>query len=130
MKETNISLAFSREFQGRMTARNAESRIGREAGELAPYDLLLGALGSCYYATFVDITKRMRIAYESAVIDIHGVKREEVPETLQTVTIVLTLKGAVDDQKFRRAAQLAAKYCSIRETIQKVADISLEVRFS
>lgn len=97
---------------------------------MAPYDLMLGALGACYYSTFVGIADKMRLDYERAEITIHGVKREEVPTTLKTVDMVFTLYGAADQKGFERAANLAAKYCSVHETIAKVADIKLELKFA
>ena len=92
--------------------------------------MMLGALGACYYATFLDIARKMRLQYTSATVDISGVKREEVPTTLQTVDMKVIIHGAADEKGFDRAAQLAAKYCSVHETIAKVATIKLDVSFA
>ena len=130
MSETKISLKFDRTFSGELTADNGSARIGKgNENTLRPYDLMLGALGSCYYATFVDIADKMRLAYEGADVFVRGVKREEVPTTLKTVNMVFTIHGALDQKGFERAAALAAKYCSVYETIGKVADINLELKF-
>lgn len=130
MSETRVSLRFSRQFEGVLEAEGAKADIGRKTeGRLAPYDLMLGALGSCYYSTFVGIADKMKLAYERADIAIHGVKREEVPTTLKTVDMVFTIHGAADRKGFERAAELAAKYCSVHETISKVAEITLKLAF-
>ncbi len=131
MSETNVKLRFTREFDGWLEAEHGSAKIGKaEEGKLRPYDLMLGALGACYYATFVGIADKMKLAYDRVEIDIHGVKREEVPTTLKTVDMVLKVYGAEDSKGFERASDLAAKYCSVHETISKVAEISLKVEFA
>ena len=130
MSETRGPLKFERQFEGVLEAEGAQAPVGKKTeGRLAPYDLLLGALGSCYYATFVGLADKMRLAYSRADIAIHGVKREEAPATLKTVDMVLTIHGASEGKGFQRAAELAAKYCSVHETIARVAEIRLEVVF-
>ena len=129
MAQINVGLEFGREFEGELKTARAGAAIGMGDGQLRPYDMLLGALGACYYSTFVDIAKKMRLEYEGASIDISGVKRQEVPTTLATVDRVFTIRGVSDQKPFRRAADLAAKYCSVYETVSKVAEIRLDVRF-
>lgn len=131
MSETTVNLRFSRQFEGVLEAEGATADIGKKTeGRLAPYDLMLGALGSCYYATFVGIADKMKLAYEGADIRVHGVKREEVPTTLRTVEMRVIIRGATDQKGFDRAAELAAKYCSVHETISRVADITLKLEFA
>jgi len=125
--ETKVKLEFGNEFEGTLLAGNGTVDIGRQEGALGPYDLLLGALGACYYSTFLDIAKKMRLEFERAEIGIRGVKREEVPTTLKTVEILFTVFGAKGDKGFSRAAELAAKYCSVHETVSKVAEINLHL---
>ena len=130
MSETRIGMTFEREFSGELKAEKGRAHIGKGSdNSLKPYDLMLGALGSCYYHTFVDIADKMRLEYESARIGIHGVKREEVPTTLKTVDMEFVIHGAKDQKGFERAAELAAKYCSVHETISKVADIKIDLKF-
>lgn len=129
MAKTKVRLDFSTQLDGTLSFARGKARVGKFGDGMAPYDMLLGALGGCYYATFLDIAQKMRLEYESASIDITGVKREEVPTTLKTVTMVFTIKGAKDEKGFARAAELAGKYCSVHETIKQVADITLETVF-
>lgn len=131
MSETRVKLEFGRNFEGKLTADFGEVLIGKkQEGRLRPYDLMLGALGSCYYATFVDIADKMRLEYEKAEVAIHGIKREEVPTTLRTVDMVFTVYGAKEQKGFERASELAAKYCSVHETISQVAEINLKLQFA
>lgn len=127
MAQTTVRLDFDNTFAGTLTAQRGSAQIGRTEGTLAPYDMLLGALGACYYATFLDIAKKMRLSYQRVGIDITGVKREEVPTTLKTVDIAFTIRGAKGEKGFQRAAELAAKHCSVHETLSKVAEMSLRV---
>lgn len=130
MSEVSVSINFNNEFEGVMQAKNAQVQIGREEGQLKPYDMMLGALGSCYYATFLDVAKKMRLEYQHADIDIKGIKREEVPTTLKEVSMIFTIFGAAEEKGFDRASKMAAKYCSVHETIAQVADIQIELKFS
>ena len=130
MAQINVGLEFGREFEGELKTARAGAAIGMGEGQLRPYDMLLGALGACYYSTFVDIAKKMRLEYEGASLEINGVKREEVPTTLSEVDMVFTIRGASDQKAFRRAGELAARYCSIHETVSKVAEIRLDIRFA
>ena len=127
MSETTVKLGFTNEFEGTLTAKNGAVKVGKGEGMLAPSELLLGALGGCFYSTFLGIARKMRLEFEGAAFSIHGVKREEVPTTLKTVDIVFTIRGAKGEKGFQRAAELAAKHCSVHETLSKVAEMSLRV---
>lgn len=130
MQEITVSLQFGTELDGTLRAGERQLTVGKERGGFSPYEMLLGALGSCYYSTFIGIARKMRLEYAGADIAIHGVKRDEIPTTLKTVDMVLTVRGARDEKGFDRASQLAAKHCSVHETISKVADIALSLRFA
>ena len=130
MTEIDVTLKFERAFKGELQAKNTTVPIGSEAGTLAPYDMMLGALGSCYYANFRGIAEKMRLAYERVEISVHGVKREEIPTLLQEVEMVVTVYGAPEQNGFARAAELSGKYCSVHETIAQVAKIHTELRFA
>ena len=125
-----ITATFTSDFQGELHATRAQAAIGRSEGELLPYDMLLGALASCYYATFVDIMKKKRVAYDRCEIQVSGVKRDEIPTTLETCDLSITIHGAADEKGFAQAADLAAKYCSIYQTIAQVAEMSYTLSFA
>ena len=62
MSAINVKLNFGRAFEGVLEAKNATAAIGKDKeGKLRPYDLMLGALGACYYATFVGIADKMKL---------------------------------------------------------------------
>lgn len=129
---TEVFETFKNSFEGELRFEHGQLKIGRDAGMAQPYDLLLGALGACYYATFLGIVEKKRLHFAGAELKIVGQKREEVPTTLKTVQMDVCLKGVdpADQHQFEKSAELAAKYCSIHETIQKVGDIEIKLSFA
>jgi putative redox protein len=104
--------------------------IGSEPGEFYPYDLLLGALSACFHSTLHDILEKRKVEIPRIEIIVTGEKRTEVPTTLEWVNMDITVTGDVNEKQFLRSVDLAAKYCSIHETISKVAKVSHEVKFT
>ena len=104
-------------------------KIGGNEGELFPYDMLLGALSSCFYYTLLEIIQKRNDDVPDIEIVVTGEHREEIPPTLERVNMDITVFGKVDEKQFLRFLDLAAKYCSIHETISKVATIAHEVHF-
>lgn len=95
--------------------------IGTMPDQFAPYDLLLGALSACFYSTLGDVLEKKRMPAERIEILLSGEKRDQIPMLLQWVKMEIHVYGEIDHQQFEKAVQLAAKYCSIHETIKQVA---------
>lgn len=127
----HVQLKFNNEFRGQLVGQSGQVGIGKGDNTFLPYELLLGALGSCLYATFLDVVKKMRLDYETCTLDIDWEKREEVPTTLKWAKIDVVIKGQTPDKedKYRHAFQLATEYCSIFVTLSHVAQITYEVTF-
>jgi len=104
--------------------------IGSKPGEFYPYDLLLGALSSCFYYTLYEILEKRKVEIPIVEIVVTGEKRTETPTTLEWVNLDITVTGNVDEKQFLRSVDLAGKYCSIHTTISKVAKMSHEVKFN
>ena len=104
--------------------------IGPNPGEFFPYDLLLGALSSCFYYTLIEILEKRKEQIPAIEIIVTGEKRTEVPTTLEWVKLDITVTGEVNQKQFLRSVDLAGKYCSIHETISKVARMTHEVKFN
>ncbi|HBH13085.1 MAG: hypothetical protein XD91_0674 [Clostridiales bacterium 38_11] len=124
-----VELSFQQEFKGRLTADNHTIDIGNEKGSLAPYDMLLGALASCYYSTFLDVAVKKRIPFDKAEIIVTGEKRTEIPTTLEWVNLDITIYGAKSQKGIMKAGEMAAKYCSVYQTISHVADMKWSISF-
>ncbi|MBN2853657.1 MAG: OsmC family protein [Clostridia bacterium] len=129
METTSIEFDYGNRFYGVMHAPRAEINIGNRENQLSPYDMMFGALSSCLYATFLGITYKKKISFDSARMIITGEKRETIPTTLKWVNIKIIIKNPEDEDKFTKSFELATKYCSVFETIKQVADMSYEVLF-
>lgn len=129
MKKKEVKMKFGKEFLGELVANKGSAAVGLHQNTLEPYDMLFGALGSCYYSTFLDVAKKKRIDFDYAEIHIEGVKRDTPPTTLEWVKVKLDVKNSSNNLGLEKAAALAAKYCSVYVTISKVADISWEINF-
>jgi len=124
-----VALHFSDGFRGTLTAPKGTIPIGNEEGGLQPYNLLLGALGSCFYTTFLAIATKKRLIFTEASLTISGHKRDEIPLTLDYVEMKMVVTGASDEEGIRKSAELGTEYCSIHATVSKVAKIKLTVEF-
>ncbi|MBN2504893.1 MAG: OsmC family protein [Bacilli bacterium] len=126
----NIEIKWEKGFSGTMTSPNGSIAIGEKENGMDPYHLLFGALASCFYATFLSIAEKKRLAFASSKVEVSGYKQDtgEV-RTLQEVFIKLTLVDPSDEAQLEKAALLGTKFCSVHETISKVAKINLEVVF-
>lgn len=129
MAVRDVEVKFSREFKGVLDTGQTRAAVGKEPGELAPYDMLFAALASCLYATFLDIVDKKKIDFQSAKVLVTGEKREEVPTTLKWVKVKYEIEGSDNEKGLMRSADLAAKYCSIYQTLSQVAEMSWELEY-
>jgi putative redox protein len=124
-----VELSFQQEFKGQLIADNHTIEIGDDKGSLAPYDMLLGALASCYYSTFLDVANKKKIRFDKAEMTVTGEKREEIPTTLKWVNLDIRIYGASSQTGIVKAGEMAAKYCSVYQTIAHVADMKWDISF-
>ncbi|MBN2557884.1 MAG: OsmC family protein [Clostridia bacterium] len=129
MAVQEIKIKFGNGFNGELIAKNGTVAVGGTEGTLAPYDMLLGSLAACLYSTFLDVVEKKRIVFDGADVTVTGEKRNEIPTTLKYVKVTIEVRDVSDEKGVLKAAGLATKYCSVYETISKVADIDLEVKF-
>jgi putative redox protein len=129
MKTDPVSLTFANTFVGSATSPSGRVVIGDQPDGMMPYHLLYAAIGSCFYATFLSVANKKKLTFESATIDVSGVKREQIPTTLETLHVVFKIKNPSDKEQLTVAAELGAKYCSIHEMVTKVATVTMEVLF-
>lgn len=120
-----IQAVYGPDFSGKMTADNATLSVGVDEGTFLPYDLLLGGLSACFYATYLSIAEKMQLPFDRFEITVTGEKREETPQTLKYVKLDVVITGAdlECEKKYRRAIDLAGRYCSVYQTIGCVADM-------
>lgn len=130
MAVLNMEVSFKDGFKGIAKAPQAEIAVGVDKGEVLPYDMLFGALASCLYATFMDVVEKKKITYDTCTVRVSGEKRSVVPATLEWVNVVFEIEGLLNGKEkgVVKSAELATKYCSIYQTIGKVAKMSFEVK--
>lgn len=124
-----IKMDFENTYVGTMSSPKGQIKIGSQEGGFRPYNLLFGALGACFYATFLSIVEKKRLTFEKATVEISGRHRDAQIATLEYVQIKITIYKPSDEKQFTRSVELGAKYCSIHETISQVAQIEEVVEF-
>jgi len=129
MKTDNVKLQFTNTFVGSMSSPSGRVVLGQQPDGMAPYHLLYGAVGSCFYSTFLSITTKKRLTFKDASLEVSGIKRDTIPATLEYLKIEFTIRGGSNQEQLKESAELGAKHCSIHETISKVAKIDLVVKF-
>ena len=105
-------------------------KIGEQEGGMYPYHLLFGALATCFYSTFLVIAQKKRLSFDNAELEVSGHKGtgKEI-NLLEQVTIKMTITNPSNEKGLHKSAELGAKFCSIHETISKVANIDLVIVF-
>lgn len=121
---------YQNDFNGEMESPKGKVLIGDQDNGQRPYNLLFGALGGCYYHTFLEIATKKRLSFDGATLEIDGIRRSEAPYTLSNVIMKFNIKNPSNEKQFLKTSELAAEHCSIHNTISAVAEIKLEVTFS
>jgi len=124
-----VNMEFEYAFKGVLKAKRGTVDIGIEEGTIEPYDMVFGALGSCLYSTFLDIAVKKKIVYEGLNMKISGEKRTEVPTTLKTVNVDVTVINAEKEKGLDQAMRLATEYCSVYQTLAHVAEMTYSLNF-
>lgn len=92
--------------------------IGGEGAGVRPMELVLMALGSCSALDLVSILKKQRQQIDDLQIDIEGKRRDEVPNVFTAIHLTFKLRGAIDQARAEKAANLAVKkYCSVHDML-------------
>lgn len=125
-----IKQVWDNQFRGEMETPTGKITLGDQDQGIYPYHLLFGALGSCFYSTFLSIATKKRLTFDKATVEVSGNKGigKEI-NLLEKATIKLVITNPSNEKGLIRSAELGSKFCSIHETISKVAQIDLIVEF-
>lgn len=107
-----------------------ENSIGKEFPFTAitgPYEYLLGALAGCFYRTLASFERKA--SWESLEMEVKGIKRETSPTTLETTIMDITVSKAEDKEEFEALVKRASDSCSIFQTISKVSEMKVNIKF-
>jgi len=129
MAYDRVVLKWDMDYKGELFSPTGTAPLGDQDDGLYPYQLFFGAIGSCFYATFLSIALKMRLEFESAKIEITGSRDSEKSKIIEVVDMIFTIKNPSDKEKLQKAAELGTKYCSIHELVSRSAKVNLIVEF-
>lgn len=92
-----------------------------------PYEYLMGALCGCFYSTLADFERKG--TWGEVIINASGVKRTVSPTTLEHTSLEVIGKNISDKEEFEHLVKKTAQTCSIFQTISKVSEMDVVVRF-
>lgn len=126
---TTVTLSYNGHNEGTL---NATEKAPIGAVGFQPYEMVLGGLGACLNYTFQDVLDKMRTTVGSVRYEITGLKQEAIPTVLQEVIIKVTLTGVDETKKGKveKAWLKATEYCSMYETLSRVATMKPELIFA
>jgi putative redox protein len=115
----------------RFTADEPRELGGQGSGP-TPYDLLLGALGSCTSMTVGLYARKKKWPLEDVTVRlthdrVHETDCEncvEHPQSLDRITLMLELNGALSDEQRQRLAEVAA-LCPVHKTLTSKIQIKM-----
>ena len=83
-----------------------------------PMEMVLMALASCSSLDLVSILKKQKQDLKDFSVSVEAQRREEIPTIFTKIHMTFTLKGTIDPDKAKRAAELAVKkYCSVHDML-------------
>ncbi|MFW5794108.1 MAG: OsmC family protein [Bacillota bacterium] len=129
MAYDKVKLNWDYDFKGEISSPSGKANLGETENGLMPYHMFFGALGSCFYATFLSVAKKMRLKFDNATIEVSGKKLDEEAKVIQYLEMNLVIKNPSDKDRLLKSAKLGAQYCSIHELISRTAEIKLNVEF-
>jgi putative redox protein len=103
---------------------------GGAATGIRPMQVLIMGMAGCAAVDILVILKKQRQQVEDLRMDIQAEREpNKEPSLWQTVHVVFTVIGQVEQAKAEKAVELSMlKYCSVTETLRKAgADVTWEV---
>ena len=129
MAYDKITLNWDMNYKGELISPTGTGKLGDQEEGLYPYHLFFGALGSCFYSTFLSIALKMRLEFDSATIEVTGAKNNPDSKIIEVIDMKMLIKNPSDKEKIQKAAELGTKYCSIHELVSRSATVNLLVEF-
>jgi putative redox protein len=129
MAYDKVVMKWDSEYKGELFSPTGTAKLGDQDEGLYPYHLFFGAIGSCFYATFLSIALKMRLEFDSAKLEVSGAKINPDSKIIEVVDMKMIIKNPSDEEKIKKAAELGTKYCSIHELVSRSAKVNLIVEF-
>ena len=106
---------------GRTVSIDAAEKMGGGNKGVRPTQMLLMALASCSGLDIISILKKQRQVIDDFQVEVDGEqeKIEKEATVFADIEVKFMLKGKIDPQKAKRAADLSMeKYCSVEKTLR------------
>ena len=123
-----MKMHFEKGFHGVTQINSQCIEMNHETG-VAPYDLTYAAISGCFYANFLNQCEKMNLEVKYCDVEVTGVKRKEVPSTLETVDVNLSIKTYSDKSSIVEALEAASENCSMLAMVRHVAEVTINVSF-
>ena len=117
-------IVFDQGFHGYYEAGGQIIEIGET--DVQPYDMTYGAIGSCLYATFLEICEERGLKIKEAEIEVNGRKRSEVPTIVTHLNIRLNVHSLEKDEDLQACFEKALECCSMAATFRMVAEFETQ----
>lgn len=108
---------------------DAAPAIGGKGKGMRPMETLASSLAGCMAIDVLLILKKQRQEVTHFEIQIDGSRKDAVPASFETITLVFIVNGEVNLEKLASAVQLAhEKYCSVSKSLDSAIHIHTEVK--
>jgi putative redox protein len=128
LQRVNDKVHFqAKNLQGNTIDIDGSDRVGGEGAGFRPMQLILAGIASCSSMDLVPILQKQRQKLDDVRIIVSGERPDKVPSPFESIHLRFELFGDVDEEKARRAVELAVeKYCSVAEMLKQAVEISYE----
>lgn len=133
IERTNDHVLFkARNTDGATTTIDGSKEIGGVNGGLRPMEMVLSALATCSAFEIVRILKKQRQVLEDFSIEVKAERQQrETTQPFSRILVAFFLKGAINEKKASRAADLAMnKYCSVKESLHPDIEIDYSIHLN
>jgi putative redox protein len=120
-------MKFRNTYEGEVVTPKGNILIGN--GNILPYDLIFGALGSCMFVHFLEIADKKKILFDLATVEVTGDNKKSIPRILKWVNVKFIIQNGKNEKGLQKSIELASKYCSVYQTLSVVAKMSFEIEF-
>lgn len=111
---------------------DASPDIGGKGKGVRPMQLLLMGLGGCGGIDIVNILTKQKQSIDDFQIFVEGDRETgATPSLYKKIEMIFALKGKLDEDKVKRAVSLSVdKYCSVKATLDKTAEINYRIELN
>ncbi len=123
------NMSFNTEINGHKIVMDAAPSVGGENKGPRPKPFVLAALAGCTGMDVVSILKKMRVKYDSLVINVEGDLTEEHPKQYKEIKVVFKFTGEnLNSEKIKRAVSLSEnQYCGVSAMYKKAIPLTYEI---